>query len=665
MKIYFSIFFILLNFSFAYAQKTINLDSILQKLQTLPNDTAKLRQLTNLAWRYRNSKTDKSIELGLQAIKLSETLNKGKINPQLLNYVGVFYEIKGEYPISLSYFFKAIKIADSLADTKELGFAYNNVANINYRLADYRQSELYALKAIREFEKVGEQAGMGYAYIRLSEATLLAKKLPQAKQYINKSMLIRQESKDTLNLVACLIVYGKIAKAEKNYDSALMNFEKAKKILKDYNNPKGVANVLNNITEIYILQNKVAEAEVFALQSLAASEKSGAKVYMKETYHNLAQIYALQKNYDKALNYQNLYLSYKNQIFNEEKAVLLNALHYRYEYEDETAKFDLLQKQAAQNKVIMFGSVAVAILLLVLLTFLIRSNYTQRKENYKLKNQRDALNAANNQFSEVIEVVNSKNEHIISSIQYAKRIQNAALISEANFKKIFPQSFIFFSPKDIVSGDFYWAAEKETIEGNLIQLLAVADCTGHGVAGAFMSLIGCSILDQIVHNKEIHQPDLVLAEMHTMVRYLLRTDETESPDGMDISLCFFDKAKGQILFAGATQSAYIVQHGQLNILKGDRKSIGGVWQDAQQSFTLHTHTFLPTNVLYLFTDGYSDQFGGTEHKRFSSKNFKALLEKNSHEDLEKQKEILQTTFITWLGTKYKAMDDIAIIGIKG
>ncbi len=648
--------------SWAFSQSAA-IDSALTAIEVLPDDTTKLAELEKLAWKYRNRQTDKALEIGQKALQLSKKLNQGGVSPQLLNYMGVFYEVKGNYPESLQYYFLAIRAADSLKDTKELGFGYNNVANINYRLADYKQAENYSLKALIEFQKIAETRGLGYAYIRLAETLLMTKKLSKAQDYVEKSMAIRTAQKDSSNLVLCYIVFGKIAKAQKNFDFALLNFETARQILKSHNTAKGIANVLNNITDIYITRNQMKEAEILALESLTASEKAGVKLYLKDTYYNLMRIYSQKQDYTLALQYQNLFANYKTEIFDEEKTVLLSALHYKYEYEDELSRFQLLQKKSAQNRLIFAGIVVLGVLLVGFLAYLLRTNYIQRKENYKLKIQQEALNEKNEQFGQSIAIIEEKNESIIASIQYAKRIQGAVLISETKFKDIFAESFVFFAPKDIVSGDFYWAAEKETPTGK-IALLAVADCTGHGVAGAFMSLIGCSILDQIIHNEEIHQPDKVLAELHTTVRQLLRTDETESPDGMDISFCLLNKTKAQLQFAGATQSIFVKQQAELAVLKGDRKSIGGVWQEAQQAFTLHTHTWLPNNLLYLFTDGYADQFGGTEHKRYSSKNFKNLIERNSQIAINQQKDLLQTEFENWKGSKYKQMDDVVIIGIK-
>ncbi len=249
-----------------------------------------------------------------------------------------------------------------------------------------------------------------------------------------------------------------------------------------------------------------------------------------------------------------------------------------------------------------------------------------------------------------------------------KRIQTAVLVSKENLTKLFPQNFILFKPKDIVSGDFYWAAEKEIYldnqEFHTIRMLAVGDCTGHGVPGGFMSLIGCSLLDQIVHGKEIHRPDLILAELHQALRTLLRPEETDSNDGMDISICYFDDKHHKILFAGATQSLYYLQNNEAQIIKGDKKMLGGILQDATQTFTLHTINSEPNMIVYCTTDGYFDQLGGDANKRFSTKSFKQLLENIHSDTMPIQLKKLKLTFDNWLGTKHSQIDDITIVGVK-
>jgi serine phosphatase RsbU (regulator of sigma subunit) len=455
---------------------------------------------------------------------------------------------------------------------------------------------------------------------------------------------------------------------QKKYKEALIYLEKAKQICIDKNNEKGLLGCLNVMVKVYLLQNNLEFAKKYALQTLELTKKTATKVHLKDTYENLAEVYYAENNYVKALEYQNLFTSYKKEVYNDEKAVLISSLTYQYQNEEEIAKLEFLKTQADKNRIVAQAIFTILALFIILLGFILRSNYRQRKSNSALRKQQKELNEKSEMVANLITETDLKNEHIIASIQYAKRIQTAVLVSKENMIKFFPQSFVLFKPKDIVSGDFYWAAEKEVyVDNQQIKtntLIAVGDCTGHGVPGGFMSLIGCSLLDQIVHGKEIHQPDLILTELHNSLRILLRPEETDNNDGMDISICLFDNNDNKMLFASATQSLYYLQNNEILTIKGDKKMLGGILQEAILTFTLHTIDFKENMIVYLATDGYADQFGGDENKRFSTKSFRNLLEKISNKPMNEQVADLETTFENWLNVKYKQMDDITVVGVK-
>jgi two-component system, sensor histidine kinase LadS len=305
----------------------------------------------------------------------------------------------------------------------------------------------------------------------------------------------------------------------------------------------------------------------------------------------------------------------------------------------------------------------------------------------EIKSQRDSIE----RHSRILELINFEiernSEKITSSIKYAKRIQEAILQNNRKISKALPQHFILYQPRDIVSGDFFWMSEVKAVhpisaatnatglpgeeqmqESDKIVIAAV-DCTGHGVPGAFMSLIGDALLQQIVNEKRITRPDLILNHMHTSVRNTLHQNESESRDGMDMALCVIDLQNRIIEYAGAKNPLYIFKEPHpggkacLDVIQADRYSIGGNQFEEERFFKNHTIQLDTPATIYIFTDGYQDQFGGDKNKKFMVGRFKQLLASIYHLPMHEQKQILESTIQSWMGDN-EQIDDILVMGIR-
>ncbi len=260
------------------------------------------------------------------------------------------------------------------------------------------------------------------------------------------------------------------------------------------------------------------------------------------------------------------------------------------------------------------------------------------------------------------QIIEEKNQRITESISYAKHIQDSMLQNDGELAQYFREFFIYARPKDIVSGDFYWFSERE---GKIV--IAVADCTGHGVPGAFMTVIGTMLLNEIVNEKGIKDPGLILGELHKGIDKLLKQHQTptQAQDGMDISLCVIDKAKHSLEFAGAKNSLYILNEGDLEVVKAGPFGVGGVYSGEYQESRVFTTHKIPVKKgvkLFMFTDGYRDQISATEKTKFGSARFRELLLETSHLDMASQKIALHKKLEEWKSS-YRQMDDILIIGI--
>jgi serine phosphatase RsbU (regulator of sigma subunit) len=282
------------------------------------------------------------------------------------------------------------------------------------------------------------------------------------------------------------------------------------------------------------------------------------------------------------------------------------------------------------------------------------------EQNEELQMQKEEIQSQRDAMEQQKDYIERQNRDIIGSIRYAKRIQNAMLPSEKYFKSILPNSFIYYVPRDIVSGDFYYAAE---VNGK--KVIAAVDCTGHGVPGAFMSLIGETNLNEIVIGNQITSPEYILEALHEGVYNMLRQSESENQDGMDVALVVIDEENEQIEFAGAKSPLVTIDvNGKLNVYKGDKVTIGGQREDGNLlSFKKQSVPFQKGMHYYLFSDGYADQFGGTKDKKFMLSSFKQLLVEVSKLPIIEQYNVLDRSFIQWKNG-FAQTDDVMVIGFK-
>jgi len=285
------------------------------------------------------------------------------------------------------------------------------------------------------------------------------------------------------------------------------------------------------------------------------------------------------------------------------------------------------------------------------------------KQSTELKEQNDKINKANEELKQLYEITNSQKDEIISSILYAQRIQSAVLPQEAYITELLNENFILYKPKEIVSGDFYWIKQVK----NYI-ILASADCTGHGVPAAFMSMLGISLLNEIVQRREITQANQVLNELRKQIKHSLRQTgkKEESRDGIDIALCVIDSEKNIMQYSGAHNPLYLISNNNgesiLKEFKADPMPVG-LHFSSDKSFTNHEIQLEIGDIFYIFSDGFADQNGGENNCRFTNTNFKKLLLEIHDQPMYEQKEILEQILKKWMG-EHPQRDDILVLGAR-
>ncbi|HAS43616.1 MAG TPA: hypothetical protein DCS93_24260 [Microscillaceae bacterium] len=277
-------------------------------------------------------------------------------------------------------------------------------------------------------------------------------------------------------------------------------------------------------------------------------------------------------------------------------------------------------------------------------------------QNEEIATQRDVLEQQKIAIEE-------QHIHITSSITYAQRIQQAMLPKFETIKQNFVDGFVLFKPRDIVSGDFYWFAKLEIPQEDPKMIFAIIDCTGHGVPGGFMSMVGNELLNEIVYQRKIHHPCLILNEMHEGIRRVLKQGETGNRDGMDMSIVTIEPAQQLLRFSGAKRPLLYIQNNQMTLIKGDKLPVGGELVSLGRSFAEHTISFEHPTVFYMYSDGYQDQFGGESDKKFMSNRLRDLIFSIHQHPMQQQKDILSKAHASWKNQKSQ-VDDILVTGIK-
>ncbi|PCJ85168.1 MAG: hypothetical protein COA57_08105 [Flavobacteriales bacterium] len=333
-------------------------------------------------------------------------------------------------------------------------------------------------------------------------------------------------------------------------------------------------------------------------------------------------------------------LASEETIFKDKEIALLAK-----EREIQDLKLTSQELEINQKQMLVYSVSGVLLLLFLLAGVLYRSNVQKQK--------------ANDLISEQKMIIEEKNKDITDSISYARTIQDAILPSFQVLEQVFEDFFVLYKPRDIVSGDFYWMGKI-----NQTTIITVADCTGHGVPGAFMSMMGHNYLSQIITDQEITSPGDALATLDEKINRALRgkSEQEQANDGMDIAICAIDREKKWLQFSGARNSLLLLREGEITELKGSKYSIGGQ-QCGEKEFSDHEVELQKGDCLYMTTDGYPDQFGGEKGKKFKLKKLKELLVSVSAKDMKAQMKILEETFENWRG-EIEQIDDVCVVGIR-
>jgi serine phosphatase RsbU (regulator of sigma subunit)/Flp pilus assembly protein TadD len=698
------LWFFILSGYLAFSQQH-EIDSVMHSLQNVKEDTSRIKTVDKFCKKLNfRGKYDKADSLAHIELAMAQRINYKEGVVASLCTMGESAVDKGEYAKANDLFTKALEVSKDISDKKWEASAYNLLGSVYEVQGNYSKAiELY-YNALRIDEALKNPDGIAGSYNNLGRIYDDSHNSQQALESYNKALDLYTSLKDTLKVATVLNNIAIIYDEQQKFSEAMQEFIKALNIYRKLGQKQGEAMAINNIGSIYYYTNKTDTAIAQFNQALKIYTELGNKQGMAMTLGNLADIVGSRGEFDKALDYINkdvvlakeagslndieeaellfynayaakgeemkalehykTYIALRDSVYNKEntKKIIQSEMNYDFEKKQaaekaEQDKKDAIQKeQAFKQQLIIYFISGILLLVFGFAIFAYRSYLQKQKANMQLDEKNRKIEGA-------YTIIEEKNREITDSINYAKRIQNAMLPTKELIQSAFPQNFVLFKPKAIVSGDFYFMSKQ-----NGTTFLAAADCTGHGVPGAFMSMIGNEKLNDAVEQSKNTGEILKLLNrgIKTSLRQSSEADSTR--DGMDIALIALSYKSSanscEAQFSGANRPLWLVRKGKTETeeIKATKQAIGGFTGD-DETFEIQNVTLNEGDTFYLFSDGFADQFGGKDGKKLTTKKFRELIVSIQNKSMPEQGKKLDAFIESWKGSK-EQLDDILIIGVR-
>ena len=594
------------------------------------------------------------------ALKIRKEMNDKQGIAAAYNNIGVTYDAQGNYPDALKNYFASLKINEDARDKQGIGTSYNNIGIIYEHQSNYPEALKNYFSALTLRKELGNKRGIASSYNNIGNIYNYQNNYAEALKNYFASIKIKKEMGDKQGIADSFHNIGNIYGLQGNYQEALKNYLASLKIRVEIGDKNGIAASYFNIGGVQIKLKKYKEAHEYLNEALALSIEIGSKESIKEIYYALAELDSIQNNWKDAYRNHKQFIVYRDGIDNEEtkKKTIQSQMTFDFDKKELATKAEQDKKDAIseaeskKQKIIRNTFISGFVLMLFLGIIIVRENHLKRKVNNHLKEKNMVIAAQKL-------VVEAKNKDISDSVAYAKRIQSSFLTSEAYIKKHLPEYFILYKPRDIVSGDFYWVHQQSDY-----LYFCVADCTGHGIPGAFMSLIGMGILNEIIYSKQIKDTNEILDELRRIVILALNPEGSliEGKDGMDLILGRHHLQTKELQYSAANNSFYVFRKDELMKYKSDKMPVGK-FGDFEKPFTQHTIQLETGDIIYASTDGFFDQFGGDIEKKFMSKRFEKCILSVNNKSLKDQKDLLEKEFMKWKGNR-EQVDDVCVFGVK-
>jgi serine phosphatase RsbU (regulator of sigma subunit)/Tfp pilus assembly protein PilF len=564
----------------------------------------------------------------------------------------------------LDCFFKALKIDESKKDSERLVSDYFTLTLLFGNLNEILQQKKYLFKALDLSKKIHSKRIESKCYNIYANLLSDEHKIDSALYFYNKSLVIAKEINLKHLQAKVLSNMGSVYRDKGDFTNAIIYANHSVKLNTEIGDYKFLAADYITLGWIYSEMNDFKQSKKYFTKALELSRNKFVDSEIN-SYKGLAFLNAKSKNFEEAFNYHVKYNAKKDSIYNFENSKQLGDIKTNFEVEKRETELKAEQEilhaiafeEKKQQQIIVFSIIGLLIVVVAFSFFLYK--------RYKLTNyQKEIIELKSKETQDQKSLLEEKQKEIIDSIKYAKRIQNAILPQTNYLKEHLPDNFVLYQPKDIIAGDFYWM--HTTIDGKIF--IAAADSTGHGVPGTIVSIVCSNALDKAVKEFSLTDTGKILDKTTELVLETFAKSGEEINDGMDISLLCIDNENQKVFWSGANNSLLYVfpfggNNGEdiLHKIKPNKQPIGK--SENQVPFKTHEIPYRKETVFYLMTDGYQDQFGGTNGKKFKYKQLEELILNNCNLSLHQQSVVLYDTFFAWKGN-LEQVDDVTIIGVK-
>jgi len=624
----------------------------------------------------RLAKYDESIQAMELALKWAKEGKDTSTTSSCNQNLGHVSFTKGDYNNALKFYLAALKIEEDRKNYNNIAFCQTNLGVVYREKKDYDKSIIYFKKSIENFSKLAKTNKISGAQSKLGHIYVIVKDYDNAEIVLMKALNSQIKNNYEAGLSSTYNSLGFLYKG-RNDKQAIIYYNKAAEYAKKFNDRMFLGGILINLGSAMFDNNNSRKSIPILLEGISIADSYGKIEYVSIGYNHLSKAYEKQGSYKNALKYNKLHLELKDSLLNKENLKQMNELEASYESEKKEKEILLLNEKAKVDKLTIQDEKQKSIianeqkksqqlifglgigLLLVITLFIYRGYQNKKKSNIILTEQKLEIEKANEVISLQRDIVNEKNKEITDSILYAKRIQNAILPPDKLVKEYLSDSFILYKPKDIVAGDFYWM---EHSKGKV--LFAAADCTGHGVPGAMVSVVCNNGLNRSVREYGLTDPGEILDKTREIVIQEFDKSEDDVQDGMDIALCSLSVNSNQstvLQYAGANNPLWIIRNGEILETKANKQPIGKF--DNPEPYITHTIELQQGDSIYIFSDGYIDQFGGEKGKKLKASAFRELLLKVNNLPLSEQKIVIDKAFEDWRGDN-EQVDDVCVIGVK-
>ncbi|MGZ3921796.1 MAG: tetratricopeptide repeat protein, partial [Bacteroidia bacterium] len=594
------------------------------------------------------------------------TSGNQEMEASVLNNIGGIYFLQANYLPALKNYQHALKIMEKQKNYEGISTALNNIGNIHMDLKEPSTAIVYFKKNLEIKRKLKSANELARAYNNIAFAFRNMNILDSAEYFYKEGLKAFKPPVDLGIEGSIYSGLGEIYSAKHDFESALKYYRLAMDRKKKTGLPTQICYANYHLGNLYLRWHKADSSIYYLEKAYHIAKDINFTQVVSLTSGNLAEIYSKNKKFDKAYSYllEHKRLSEKLADSDTKKAAIRQNMRYEFEKKEALAKLeqdkkDAITREKSQKQQYIIIFISLLLLCVVgLVVFVYRSFLEKRKANVEISKQK--------------ELVDEKQKEILDSIHYAKRIQSTLLANDHFLNEHLPGNFVLFKPKDIVSGDFYWACSvnsKQNSDGGSLlptadcQLfyLAVCDSTGHGVPGAFMSLLNIGFLSEAINEKNIFSPNEVFDYVRT--RLVNSISKEDQKDGFDGVLLCIEKGENhkKITYAAANNAPLLISGNNQIVLPKDKMPVGK--GERISSFELFEIPCQPGDMLYLYTDGYADQFGGIKGKKFRYKQLEEMLMEVSQLPVSEQKNIINNRFEEWKGS-LEQVDDVCVVGIK-